>query len=65
MNPELKAALITWAASLTVIADSMRAGVTSPGITFRESEGLTVLSAELDAVVEGIGNLNKMGKLNA
>lgn len=56
MDEVTKRPLHNYALALTDIAQAMR-GLGGPGLNQRDLDGLTVLAAELDAVVEGINNL--------
>lgn len=60
MNADQKDALAALAGQLGGVASALRAILTAPDASAfdgRERDGITVLSTEIDAIVEGIGNL--------
>lgn len=57
MNDQAKMKLRDYASILSNMANNMRDLSKGDDIEQRESDGLQVLSVELDAIVEGISNL--------
>lgn len=60
MNPDQKDALAALSGELGGVASALRSLLTAPDASAfdeREREGVTVIATEIDAIVEGIGNL--------